>query len=388
MAKQVTKGNKLFEKVRLKITDVKLIPFKEYRTIGEMEPAWDPGRSRPHDFGAESFVEIHTDQGLIGIGPSVDARLMPAIKEYLLGEDPFDIERHAHVLRYYAWGAAYHGTAGVDIALWDLIGKAADQPLYKIWGGGSDKVIPYASLILLSTPEERAEMAIRLMEEGWKAIKIRIHHQTLLEDICTVQSVIEAVGDKMTVMVDANQAESNGTWQPGVQWDYRRAAETSLALQELGIYWLEEPLTGFDFDKLAQLNASVPMPIAGGEGLPGLHDFLRVCQKDSYDILQPEILVLHGATAMRKIGTLAELYGKQIVPHNGGGNLGVIAHLHLVASWSHAPFLEVLHDPPIGDYLHGFSIMENPPTVKEDGFIVVPQGPGLGVEIDRSLIKK
>ena len=353
-----------------------------------MEPAWDPGRSRPHDFGAESFVEIHTDQGLTGIGPSVDARLIPSIKEYLLGEDPFDIERHAHVLRYYAWGAAYHGTAGVDIALWDLIGKATGQPLYKIWGGGSDKVIPYASLIILSTPEERAEMAIRLMEEGWKAIKVRIHHQTLTDDIRTVQSVIEAVGDKMTVMVDANQAESNGTWQPGVQWDYRRAAETSLALQELGVYWLEEPLTGFEFDKLAQLNASVHMPIAGGEGLPGLHDFLRVCQRDSYDILQPEILVLHGATAMRKIGTLAELYGKQIVPHNGGGNLGVIAHLHLVASWSHAPFLEMLHDPPIGDYMHGFSIMKDPPTLKDDGFIFVPQGPGLGVEIDRSLIQK
>ncbi|SVA24607.1 uncharacterized protein METZ01_LOCUS77461, partial [marine metagenome] len=78
---------------------------------------------------------------------------------------------------------------------------------------------------------------------------------------------------------------------------------------------------------------------------------------------------------------------KQIVPHNAGGNLGVIAHLHLVASWHHAPFLEVLHDPPIGDYLHGFSIMKNPPVVGNEGFINLPKGPGLGVEIDRSLIK-
>mgnify|MGYP001188170781 FL=1 len=375
------------QKPRLKITDVRRVPFKKYQTIGEMEPAWDPGRSRPHDFGAESFVEVHTDQGLTGIGPSVDAKLIPDVKEYLLGEDPFDIERHAHVLRYYAWGAAYHGTAGVDIALWDLIGKATEQPLYKLWGGNKDRVIPYASMILLSSPEERAEMAIRLMEEGWKAIKIRIHHGTLTEDIRTVEMVRDAVGHNMTVMVDANQAESNGTWQPGVQWDYRRAVDTSQALQDLGVYWLEEPLPGFEFDKLAQLNSSVHMPIAGGEGLPGLHDFLRACKQDVYDILQPEILVLHGATAMRKIGTLAEFYGKQIVPHNGGGNLGVIAHLHLVASWQHAPFLEVLHDPPIGDYLHGFSVMENPPVVESEGFINVPKGPGLGVEIDRSLIK-
>ena len=375
------------EKPRLRITDVRRVPFKKYQTIGEMEPAWDPGRIRPHDFGAESFVEVHTDQGLTGIGPSVDAKLIPDVKEYLLGEDPFDIERHAHVLRYYAWGAAYHGTAGVDIALWDLIGKATEQPLYKLWGGNKDRVIPYASMILLSTPEERAEMAIRLMEEGWNAIKIRIHHETLNEDIRTIQMVRDAVGDKMTIMVDANQAESNGTWQPGVQWDYRRAVDTSLALQDLGVYWLEEPLPGFEFDKLSQLNGSVHMPIAGGEGLPGLHDFLRACKEDVYDILQPEILVLHGATAMRKIGTLAEFYGKQIVPHNGGGNLGVIAHLHLVASWHHAPFLEVLHDPPAGDYMHGFSVMENPPVVESEGFINVPNGPGLGVEIDRSLIK-
>ena len=167
-------------------------------------------------------------------------------------------------------------------------------------------MIPYASMILLSTPEERAEMAIRLMEEGWNAIKTRIHHKTLNEDIRTIQMVRDAVGDKMTITVDVNQAESNGTWQPGVQWDYRRAVDTSLALQDLGVYWLEEPLPGFEFDKLSQLNGSVHMPIAGGEGLPGLHDFLRACKEGVYDILQPEILVLHGATAMRKIGTLAE----------------------------------------------------------------------------------
>ena len=129
------------------------------------------------------------------------------------------------------------------------------------------------------------------------------------------------------------------------------------------------------------------MPIAGGEGLTGLHDFFRACQQNVYDILQPEVLVLHGLTAMRKVGTLAEFHGKQIVPHNGGGNLGVIAHLHLVASWRHAPFLEILHDPPIGDYMQGFSIMKNPPIVDSDGLISVPQGPGLGVEIDHDLIK-
>ncbi len=213
------------KKPRLKITDVKSVPLRAVRTVGEIQPAWDPRVWRQR-VGGGSFVEIHTDQGLIGIGPAVDARLIPAVKEHLLGEDPFDIERHAHVLRYFAYGAPYQGTAGVDIALWDLIGKATGEPLYKLWGGDKDRVIPYASMILLSTPEERAEMATRLMEEGWKAIKIRIHHATLAEDVRAVEMVRDAVGDNMTIMVDANQAESNGTWQPGGQWDYRRALDT------------------------------------------------------------------------------------------------------------------------------------------------------------------
>jgi L-alanine-DL-glutamate epimerase-like enolase superfamily enzyme len=105
-----------------------------------------------------------------------------------------------------------------------------------------------------------------------------------------------------------------------------------------------------------------------------------------YDILQPESLVTEGVSGLRKIGVLAEAFGKRVVPHHGGGNLGTIAHLHLVASWPHAPYLELLHDPPIGDYRHGFSILKDPPAVDKEGFVHVPGGPGLGVEIDPALI--
>ena len=374
------------EPSRIRITDVKVVNLRVVEDVGALDPAWPVVSTMNFRRGGGAIVQVHTDQGIVGIGPAMDPRHLPAVKAHLVGKDPFDVEEHAAALRFYAYGAPYRGTAGVDIALWDIIGKACGQPLYKLWGGGEDRVTPYASMIILSTPEERAEMATRLMEEGWKAIKIRIHHATLAEDVRTIETVRDAVGDKMTIMVDANQAESNGTWQPGVQWDFRRAVDSALALQELGCYWLEEPLTGFEFERLADLNASVHMPIAGGEGLPGLHDFYRACQQNVYDILQPEVLVVHGATAMRKIGTLAEFHGKQIVPHNGGGGLGVIAHLHLVASWPHAPYLELLHEPPIGDYQHGFSIMQDPPLVDSDGYIPVPQGPGLGVEIDPDLI--
>jgi L-alanine-DL-glutamate epimerase-like enolase superfamily enzyme len=377
----------LLAKVRqMKITDIKVIPLKVVREAGEIEPAWNPGRKTPVQIGGGSFVEVLTDQGLVGIGPAMDPQFLPAVRSYLIGKDPFDVEQHAAALRYYVLGMPYRGTAGVDIALWDLIGKASGQPLYKLWGGGRDRVIPYASLIALSTPEERAELAKRLMAEGWKAIKLRLHHESMSEDLRTVEAVREAVGDRMTIMVDANQAQSSGDWQPGVRWDFRRAVESARELEELGVYWLEEPLPRYAYAQIAELCDSTDIMIAGGENNRGVNEFVEMVEQGVYDLFQPESMVLDGLTPLRKVGTLAELFGKKIVPHHGGGNLGVIAHLHLVASWPHAPYLELLHDPPVGDYRHRFSIMADPPTIDRDGYIPVPQGPGLGVDINRDLI--
>jgi L-alanine-DL-glutamate epimerase-like enolase superfamily enzyme len=241
-------------------------------------------------------------------------------------------------------------------------------------------------MVRLSTPDERAELAVELKDQGWQAMKLRIHHEAMAEDIRTVEMVREAVGDGMDLLVDANQAQSADGWQPGVLWDYRRALDTARALQDLGCRWLEEPLPRYAFDDLARLNAQVNMAIAGGENNRGLHEFVRMVKQDVYDLLQPEGMVTGGLTNLRKIGTLAELFGKQIAPHHGGRQLGTVAHAHLVASWDHSPYLELLHEPPIGDYRHGFSALLNPLVVEDDGCVPLPQGAGLGVEIDRDLI--
>jgi L-alanine-DL-glutamate epimerase-like enolase superfamily enzyme len=338
--------------------------------------------------GGGAYIEIHTDQGLVGIGPALDPSLLPVLKSHLVGKDPFETERHVATLRYYAAGLPYRGSASVDIALWDLIGKACGQPLYKLWGGSKDKAPAYASMVQLSTAEERADLAGRLLAEGWQAIKLRLHCATMKQDLAIVEKVRQAVGDRMAIMVDANQAQSSANWQPGILWDYRRAVETARELQQLGCYWLEEPLPRFAFKDLARLNAEVDMPIAGGENNRGLHEFRQMLEENVYDILQPESMVLEGLTTLRKIGVLAEVFGKKVVPHHGGRNIGTIAHLHLVASWAHSPYLELLHDPPIGDYSCGFSILKEPPVVDQEGFMAVPQGPGLGIEINPDLIIK
>ncbi len=219
----------------LKITDIKSVRLKTVKELGTIEPAWDVGGAMPFAIGGGSFVEIHTDAGLVGIGPAMEEGQLASAKRALVGQDPFAMERHEGALRYYVGGAHYRGRAGLDIALWDLIGKACGQPLYKLWGGAKDKVPAYASMVRLSTPQERAELAATLMKQGWKAIKLRLHYQTMKEDLALVEAVRKAVGNKMEIMVDANQAQSSGNWQPGLMWDYRRALETARELDQLGV---------------------------------------------------------------------------------------------------------------------------------------------------------
>ncbi|MFL6417623.1 MAG: mandelate racemase/muconate lactonizing enzyme family protein, partial [Bryobacteraceae bacterium] len=197
---------------RSKIAEVRLVPLRMIRDVGTLEPAWDKGGAMRFTIGGGSVLEIRTDQGLTGIGPGIDPALLAPVQKQLVGQDPFDTERHAARLRYYASGNSYRGASCVDVALWDLIGKACDQPLYKLFGGAKDRVVPYASMVVLGTPEERARQAEQLWQQGWKAIKLRLHHESIRDDLRTVELVRKATGDAMTVMVDANQAQSSGNW--------------------------------------------------------------------------------------------------------------------------------------------------------------------------------
>ena len=299
--------------------------------------------------------------------------------------DPFHIEQLAGPLRYYL-GQSPRTVSSLEIALWDVIGKAAGQPLYRLWGAAKDRVRAYASMIQLSTPEERVRMAVQLKSEGWKAIKLRAHYRTLKEDVSLVEAVRKAVGDDMEIMVDANQAQSSGTWQPGVMWDFHRALETARELERLNCLWLEEPRLRYAFDELAELNRQVGIPIAGGENNRGVHEYRWMLEQNVFDILQPDVMVADGVTGFREIAALAKAHNKRVIPHHGGGNLGTIAQLHAIASWTHAPWIEILHDPPVAAYTNGFAVMENPPLVDKEGYMNLSQAAGLGVALNKDLI--
>jgi len=365
---------------RVKITEVRLVPLKVSKDLGSY-PDW-LGNPRPIKIGGGFITEIRTDQGVTGIGPgNMDPALMPAVQTLLVGADPFDVDLHAARL-YTMQSAGNRGTAGVEIALWDLIGKIAGQPLYKLWGGGRDRVPAYASMLRLSTPEERAEQAVKMKARGWQAIKFRGSFPTMKDDLRLVELTRKAAGDDYVVMVDGNKATLDYGSQKGVAWDFTRAYETAREYQKMNVYWLEEPLPRYDFDGLAELNRLIEMKLAGGEGNRGIHEFRTLLEKGCFDIVQPEVM-LEGPVHLRKIAVLAESMNKMCIPHVGDSRLGTICDLHLVASWPNAPYLEIFNDVPIGDYEYPFAMFENPPVLDKNGYFKVPDGPGLGIAIQK-----
>ncbi len=363
----------------MKITEVRLVPLRLVREIGTLEPAWEASASMRFAHGGGAVAEVATDEGLVGIGPAVKGRVVEAAQATIVGEDPRDVEGLFERMRFAMRNQG--GMAGIDIALWDLRAKIEGVPLHRLCGGSRDRVPAYASMIRLGEPAERAEVARAVQEQGFRAIKLRLHAATMREDLAIVEAVRAAVGGDMTILCDANQAQSQGEWQPGVRWDFARAKATARELERLSVAWLEEPLPRYAFAELRRLRDEVAIDIAGGENLR-LQEYAPMLALGPYDIVQPDAMVVDGLTGLRRAFALAREHGARIAPHHGGRGLGTIAHLHACAAAPDVPFVEVLHDPPIGDFLHGFAPFRSAPTLDANGNLELPRGPGLGVELD------
>ena len=370
----------------MKIKDVRKSKIKLVEYLGEVEPAWTPGwYSQTSTIGGQDFTEIELENGDIGIGPGCDDIIIKDSKEYLIGKSPIDVIDHYKYLMYRTRNIPYNGLAGIDIALWDLRGKVQGKSISEILGRKKDNLVPYASFVILSDPDERAQMSKTMLDEGWKAIKVRLHHDNEDLDVLTIKKIQDTVGGNLDILVDANQAQSPYPWQAGVIWDLDRAKRMNQKMHELGCYWLEEPRPRYNFDELSELVSMNMTKISGGENNTVVSDFHEMVNKNSYDILQPESMVMGGITPLIEIGEISKKYNKEIVPHHGGGDLGVVAHMHLLATWNNAPYCEMLNDPPLSSYKNKFFIFNEDLNVK-DGIINVPNTPGLGVTIKEDLI--
>lgn len=221
--------------------------------------SWDPN---PRVKFASTIVYVHTDEGITGIGSGDLMTGFAGHEKFFIGKDPFEIENHNKVIDNidFHYGRCWP----LDIALWDIIGKKCGQPVYKLLGGKQDKMKAYCSCGARISAEERAEKAKEYVKMGFKAMKIRFHHEDVREDIKVVEAVRKAIGDQMEIMVDGNQAWKM-PWDVERIWDLKKALKVAKELEHYDVYWLEEPLHHADYDNLARLRQMTGLRIAGGE---------------------------------------------------------------------------------------------------------------------------
>lgn len=376
------------------ITDVRAVEVRDVRFSDGLITPWAPGE--PIYNRDYVVVRIETNAGTAAISmdgeysPTLPARaddIVTLVAPYLLGKPVIDTEAHTaflHSLR--SRGRFYF----VAVALWDILSQAAGLPLYRLWGGKRDKVLVYASTVHHDkTPQERAEDCLAYLERGYRAVKLRLSGETIADDIALVEACRSAVGDRMAILVDANQAgKIPGRTNPGVTWDPQRAADTARELAQLGVGYLEEPLAYALEKESIRLRETADLPIAGGEGLIGTHAYYRALQKGVYDIIQPDPITSGTPNTLLKIAAMAEGSETPIVYHHGKSGVGLIIGLHLSLALGECPWLEYMDDTRFWQP-EGFQVgFREVIPVDIDGYVHGPQGPGLGIPWDTEWLRR
>jgi D-galactarolactone cycloisomerase len=364
----------------MKIVDVTLTTLHLPLPHPGLRPGW-LGGVRHYSTYPTQLLRVFTDEGITGIALSegLPPSTIDSVRAALLQQDldPFDIEHLSRSIRGFP--------AGIEIALLDIAGKLVGKPIYKLLGGYLEKVLAYAATINLKDPDARAKDAVAFLEAGFKAIKLRAHFPDSRKDLAVIKAVRDAVGDDMDIMVDANQASHR---VPPI-WSHRTAFQMARALENLDVFWLEEPLHRDDLDGLAELTTKMEtLMIAGAEGESSLRRFRHLLEKGCFDIIQPDTIHA-GIYNGRKIAVLAEAYDALMVPHTHSiCGLGLASSLQLIGSTPNCPYVEFGYEPPIVTPEHRDRILTKPIPIDNEGYVHIPQGPGLGVDLNDDFINQ
>ncbi len=358
----------------LRITDIRIRHFA-IPLDPPFRASWDHQvRTR---FSA-TIVEVHTNEGLVGYGSGDSMIGFEQFKDLFIGQEVNQMERHSDVLATLAFHYARYWP--LEIALWDVLGKAANLPLFRLLGGQSNSVLAYCSSGELHPPAQRVEEVLRFREQGFRAVKIRMRHEDLRRDLEVLSAVREAVGDTMEIVVDANQ----GWRMPGDlrrPWDFKRALAVARELEQYGIYWLEEPLDHSDFAGLSELRRATSLRIAVGELNRSPADFREYTVRRCADVLQPDIVICGGFSFGLKVVNLCQQFGLLFSPHTWGNGIGLVANLHLAAATGQCPFVEFPLDPPGWTVERRDFILAEPIQVSRNGDLTLSEKPGLGIEL-------
>lgn len=335
--------------------------------------------TRPKTGHAMSLVRVTTDEGVTGIGAGHAMRDFTGHEDLFIGEDPLRLERHYRVLNnlHFYYGRPWP----LDLALWDLAGKITGQPVWRLLGGLGDRCAAYASTGSLLPADETADRAEAYLARGFKAMKLRFGRAGWRDDVAVVEAVRARVGDRLEVMVDANQGWSM-PWDIGEPWQLKDAVAVARALEDLGVYWLEEPLHRGDIEGMAALRQMTSLRIAGGEGNLEVYEFANLVERRCLDVLQPDVTWCGGISGLRRVAVMAQEHHLMFTPHAWTNGIGMLANLHLAAGLAGSPYVEFPFDPPGWTLERRDYPMAEPIDIDADGMLVLDDRPGLGFELD------
>lgn len=353
----------------------------------QYSPSWLPGF--PLATNGCAIFRIQTDEGIEGVSATPliadEAKgLVNLFRAVLPGRDPTQIDEIFKLARSAtrALGLrAWH----LEPACWDIIGKAAGQPVWRLLGGARNRIRTYASTGELREPKRRVDDILELQERGFTAAKLRIRWPTIEEDLALVRAVREAVPD-LALMVDANQGWRVHGFAEYPEWDLARAVRTAQALEGLDITWLEEPLDQFDYRGYAALREKTSVPIAAGEMLSDLHGFRDLVEHRAVDILQPDAILTGGIHMATKVAAMAEAAGLGFAPHTWTNGIGLLVNLQVMGAVANAAWCEYPIDPPGWPPEARDAMLAEPVAVDADGFVTLPEAPGLGIVLDEERI--
>jgi D-galactarolactone cycloisomerase len=368
----------------VQITDITAVGLRDATPEGGWSEELDK------DICVHTLVAVHTDEGITGLGSVFTSDelvkgALQVMERLYIAENALEPERVTEKLRQHTFwqgrgGAIEHTISGIDIALWDILGKATGQPVGRLLGGRyRDYVKPYASL-LMDEPEKLKDHLLDLKSQGFRAFKMgwgpfgRVSDK-LDEKIVSVAR--DTVGEDCLLMVDAGG--SDGFWKHGYKW----ALRASCMLADYDITWFEEPLKPDALQDYIRLREKAPVPISGGEVLTRRQAFLPWLQAGALDIIQPDVTKVGGITESRRIAWMAEEYGIQFIPHGWNTAVGLAADLQLASALPGTNLVEYITGSPYVDELKAGGWQ-----LDEQGMLLIPDTPGLGFELDFDALSK
>jgi len=380
----------------MQITDIDTIllscpvPEEEtWRLGGTREGSYTKGSFQLGSKGVKAdtvIVRVHTDEDIAGIGePSPYAGAVPLrdaivrLRPHLIGKDPFDVDLLSIPFRY-GRRVDRLAMAGVNIACWDIMGKATGRPVCLLLGGWhADRIRVYASgginWEFLRKPEILVNEAMRYLEEGFTAFKFRIGPDRRFVD--AIKAVREAVGYEMDLMIEGNMRFRSPAEAIGMARKFERYEP----------FWFEEPISGNNIEGYVEIRKALPdIPITGGESRGSAAEFKPWIDRPAYDIVQPDCNVT-GISEAKRIAYLASLQGLFCCPHNWHNVITTAANLHLVASISNHLVLEMQRTWHWSCPAFRTEIVEEPLEPKR-GYLEVPKKPGLGIELNEEAMEK